>query len=286
MPASPAKFSLRRLLVHLFLITFTGLTLLPVLLVLRKAVTPGQEFELTLNPIPSSITMEHFINVVGHTGTGGIWLFGRQLLNSLIVSGCTTILGVFMACTAAYAFSRFRFPGRRIGLMSFLVVQMFPATLLMIPMYVLLGSLGLLNTMAGLVLVYSTTAIPFCVFMLKGYFDTIPRELEEAALIDGASRIKIFYAIILPLARPAIAVTALFSFMTAWNEYILAATFLNKETAYTLPVLLKAYVGEHGSTEWGSFAAGAILVSIPVVALFYALQKNLVAGLTAGGVKG
>jgi arabinogalactan oligomer / maltooligosaccharide transport system permease protein len=284
--STPTKFSLRRLVVHLFLITFTGLTLLPVLLVLRKAVTPGQEFELTLNPIPNQVTMEHFINVVGHTGTGGIWLFGRQLLNSLIVSGCTTILGVFMACTAAYALSRFRFPGRRAGLMSFLVVQMFPATLLMIPMYVLLGSLGLLNTMAGLVLVYSTTAIPFCVFMLKGYFDTIPRELEEAALIDGASRIKIFYAIILPLARPAIAVTALFSFMTAWNEYILAATFLNKETAYTLPVLLKAYVGEHGSTEWGSFAAGAILVSIPVVALFYALQKNLVAGLTAGGVKG
>jgi len=284
--STPAKFSPRRLVVHLILITVTGLTLLPVLLVLRKALTPGQEFELTLNPIPDAVTLEHFINVVSQTGTGGTWLFGRQLLNSIIVSGFTTIVGVFMACTAAYALSRFRFPGRRTGLMSFLVVQMFPATLLMIPMYVLLGSLGLLNSMAGLVLVYSTTAIPFCVFMLKGYFDTIPRELEEAALIDGASRIKIFYAIILPLARPAIAVTALFSFMTAWNEYILAATFLNKETAYTLPLLLKSYVGEHGSTEWGSFAAGAILVSLPVVLLFYALQKNLVAGLTAGGVKG
>ncbi len=282
----PRPISPRRLLVHLVLIIFTGLTLLPVLLVLRKALTPGQEFELTLNPIPSTVTLEHFINVISKTGTGGVWLFGRQLLNSVLVSGFTTILGVFLACTAAYALSRFRFPGRRAGLMSFLVVQMFPATLLMIPMYVLLGSLGLLNSMAGLVLVYSTTAIPFCVFMLKGYFDTIPRELEEAALIDGASRIRIFYSIILPLARPAIAVTALFAFMTAWNEYILAATFLNKETAYTLPVLLKAYVGEHGSTEWGSFAAGAILVSLPVVALFYALQRNLVAGLTAGGVKG
>lgn len=276
----------KRLLTHLFLIVFCGMTLLPVALVMRKAVTPGQEFQLTLNPIPDEVTLTHFSRVVGHSLEDGTWLFGRQLLNSLVIALGTTLLGVFFACTAAYAFSRFRFPGRRVGLISFLVVQMFPATLLMIPLYVILSKLGLLNSMLGLVLVNSTTAIPFCVWMLKGYFDTIPRELEEAALIDGASRLRIFYGIILPLARPAIAVTALFCFMTSWNEYILAATFLNQETAYTLPVLIKSYVGEHGSTEWGSFAAGAILVSIPVVALFYALQKNLVSGLTAGGVKG
>jgi len=276
----------KRLLTHAVLITFTGLTLLPVALVVRKAVTPGQEFELTLNPIPSRVTLEHFRAVVGASLPDGTWLFGRQLLNSVLAAVGTTVLGVFLACTAAYAFSRFRFPGRRFGLLTFLVVQMFPATLLMIPLYVILSRLGLLSSIAGLVLVYATTAIPFCVWMLKGYFDTIPRELEEAALIDGASRLRIFYQIILPLARPAIAVTALFCFMTAWNEYILAATFLGKETSYTLPVLIKSYVGEYGSTQWGSFAAGAILVSVPVVALFYALQKNLVAGLTAGSVKG
>jgi len=223
--------------------------------------------------------------VLGRTTGDGVWLFGRQLLNSVVVSVITTILGVFLACTAAYAFSRFRFPGRSFGMLTFLVVQMFPATLLLIPMYVILSRMGLLNSMIGLAFVYSMTGIPFCVWMLKGYFDTIPKELEEAALIDGASRIKIFYMIILPLARPAIAVTALFSFMTAWNEYILAATFLNKETAYTLPVMLKSFVGQYNA-DWGSFAAGAIIVSIPVVALFYVLQKNLVAGLTAGGVKG
>jgi arabinogalactan oligomer/maltooligosaccharide transport system permease protein len=281
-PSKPYK----RVIVHLILITFTGLTLLPVLLVLRKAVTPGQEFALTLNPIPPEVTLDHFRTVVGSSLPDGTWLFGRQLLNSLLAAGGTTLLGVFLACTAAYAFSRFRFPGRRFGMLTFLVVQMFPATLLMIPLYIILSRMGLLNSIAGLMLVYATTAIPFCVWALKGYFDTIPRELEEAALIDGASRLYIFYGIILPLARPAIAVTALFCFMTAWNEYILAATFLGQETSYTLPVLIKSYVGEYGSTQWGSFAAGAVIVSIPVVALFYALQKHLVAGLTAGSVKG
>ena len=134
-------------------------------------------------------------------------------------------------------------------------------------------------------LCYSTTAIPFCVWMLKGYFDTIPRDLEEAATIDGASQWTIFTVIVLPLSRPAIAVTALFSFMTAWNEFILAATFMGDEKAFTLPVALQRFVGDY-STDWGSFAAGAIIVSIPVMVLFFALQKNLVEGLTAGSVKG
>ncbi|MCB9639456.1 MAG: sugar ABC transporter permease [Myxococcales bacterium] len=212
-------------------------------------------------------------------------LFWRQLLNSVVIAFFTTLLGVFLACTAAYAFSRFRFPGREAGLMSFLVSQMFPGTLMMIPLYILMSRLGLLNSLLGLTLVYSTTSIPFCVWMLKGYFDTIPKEIEEAALMDGASRTLIFLRIILPLARPAIAVTALFSFMTAWNEFILAATFMNDEKHYTLPVMLQSFAGSY-NTEWGHFAAGAILVSVPIILLFFALQKNLVGGLTAGSVKG
>lgn len=214
-----------------------------------------------------------------------VWIFGHQLANSLVCSLSATLLGIFLACTAAYAFSRFRFPGRRAGLLSFLVVQMFPGTMMMIPLYILVDRLGLLDHILGLVLVYSTTAIPFCVWMLKGYFDTIPKELEEAAIIDGASRVRIFWTIMLPLARPAIAVTALFCFMTAWNEFILAATFMNDETAQTLPVMLNSFVSTT-TVEWGHFAAGAILVSLPVVALFFALQRYLVSGLTAGSVKG
>lgn len=166
-----------------------------------------------------------------------------------------------------------------------LLTQMFPATLMTVPLYSLLEKLHLLGSLGGLVLVYSTASLPFCVWMLKGYFDTVPRELEEAAVMDGASPGQVFWKVVLPLARPALAVTALFSFMTAWNEFILAATLLDDQASFTLPVALQRFVGEY-KTEWGKFAAGALIVSAPVMGLFYALQKHLVGGLTAGGVKG
>ena len=168
---------------------------------------------------------------------------------------------------------------------AFLVTQMFPGVVMAIPLYILLDALGLLDTLTGLVLVYATTSVPFATWTLKGYFDTIPRDLEEAALLDGASRWTTFRVVVLPLARPAIAVTGLFSFMTAWNEFVLAATFMGDPRSFTLPVVLQRYVSDYG-TEWGHFAAGAILVSLPVMALFFALQRHFVEGLTAGGVKG
>jgi arabinogalactan oligomer/maltooligosaccharide transport system permease protein len=195
------------------------------------------------------------------------------------------VVGLAVSLTAAYAMSRFSFPGRKLGLTGLLATQMFPATMMSVPLYAILNRLQLLNSLTGLVLVYATTSVPFCVWMLKGYFDTIPRDLEEAALLDGASPGQIFRKVVLPLARPAIAVTALFSFMTAWNEFILAATFLDDAARFTLPVALQRFVGEY-RTEWGKFAAGALVVSAPVMAVFFALQRHLVGGLTAGGVKG
>jgi arabinogalactan oligomer/maltooligosaccharide transport system permease protein len=136
----------------------------------------------------------------------------------------------------------------------------------------------------GLVVVYSTTALPFCVWTLKGYFDTIPRDLDEAALVDGASHLRVFYQVLLPLARPAIAVTGLFSFVTAWNDFILAATFLSREEKFTLPVTLFRHVGAYGA-DWGAFAAGSLIVSLPVCVVFFVLQRSLVSGLSAGAVK-
>ncbi len=275
----------RVIFTHMALVTVSVIVLYPVMWVIKMALTPNDLASLSASPIPEVVTLDNFKAVIGHTDREGYWLFGGQLANSVIVSLATTVVGIFLSVTSAYAFSRLRFAGRDAGMTMFLVTQMFPGVVMAIPLYLMLDALGLLDSMAGLVLVYSVTAVPFCVWMLKGYFDTIPRELEEAALVDGASRLTIFIKIILPLAKPAIAVTALFSFMTAWNEFILAATFMNDERAYTLPVVLKQYVGSQ-SVDYGYFAAGAIIVSIPIMALFFVLQKHLVGGLTAGGVKG
>jgi arabinogalactan oligomer/maltooligosaccharide transport system permease protein len=284
----------RHIVLHLVLISFTLLAIYPILWVLTLAFSGGQSLVIadlpsdpdffdrlrSVLPWPETVSLKNFVDVLTDEP------FGRWLLNSAVVAGATTVLGVFLACTAAYAFSRFRFPGRRTGMMMFLVSQMFPGTLMMVPLFIIIVKwLHLGNTYLGLVLVYAVTAIPFCVWMLKGYFDTIPIEIEESAVMDGATPAMIFFRIILPLAKPAVAVTALFSFMTGWNEFILASIFMEEEAAYTAPVGLRFFVGGF-TAQWGYFAAGSIIVSMPVVALFYYLQKYLIAGLTAGGVKG
>ena len=276
---------IRQIVFNAILIIVCLIVLYPVLWVIMMAITPNEIAGVSSSLIPQQVTFDNFIDVVSRVDDYGNHLFLHQLKNSVLVAAITTALGVLLACTAAYGFSRLNFVGRQLGLQAFLVTQMFPGVVMTIPLYILLGKLGLLNSIVGLVLVYSVSALPFCVWNLKGYFDTIPKELEEAAIVDGASRIRIFVTIVLPLARPAIAITALFSFMTAWNEFILAATLMNTELAYTLPVALKQYVGAQ-SVQYGLFAAGAIIVSVPIMALFFALQKHLVGGLTAGGVKG
>jgi arabinogalactan oligomer/maltooligosaccharide transport system permease protein len=294
MPGSRLRDELPHGPLHLVLVVATLLTLYPVFWVFSIAFSGKQSLAIAdlpasptaidrlraVIPWPEKISVSNFVSVMTDQP------FARWILNSALVAIFTTLLGVFLACTAAYAFSRFKFPGRRPGMMAFLVSQMFPGTLMLIPLYIIIVQiLGLGSSRIGLIIVYATTSIPFSVWMLKGYFDTIPKELEEAAVIEGASAGKIFWRIVLPLAKPAVAITALFSFMTSWNEFILAATFMDKENMYTAPVGLRFFVGGF-SQQWGYFAAGSIIVSIPVVLLFLYLQKYLVSGLTAGGVKG
>ena len=273
------------LLFHLALIAATIVTLYPVLWVIKMAVTPSQAFAVGLNPLPTTLAPDNFSDVLGNTSLDGTWVFGHQLFNSVMVSGATALVGLLVSVLAAYAMARFHFPGRRLTMTGMFLTQMFPGTLMMVPLYAILDRINLLDELSGLVLVYATTSVPFSTWLLKGYFATLPRELEDAAMLDGASRGQILWRVVLPLARPGMAVTALFSFMTAWNEYILAAKFMNRETSFTLPVVLAQYVGAK-STSWGLFAAGAIVVSIPVMTLFFVLQKHLVGGLTAGAVKG
>ncbi len=281
-------------LLHAFLAATVIYTLYPVAWVVSIALSGNQSLAIAdlpaeptrldrlraVLPWPQRFSLSNFVSVMSDQP------FARWMLNSAIVAISATIVGVVLACTAAYAFSRFRFPGRRAGMMSFLVSQMFPGTLTLIPLYIIIVQfLGLGSTLTGLVIVYATTSVPFSVWMLKGYFDTIPKELEEAAVIEGASPGKIFWRVVMPLAKPAISITALFSFMTAWNEFILAATLMDKEEMYTAPVGLRFFVGGF-SQQWGYFAAGSIIVSVPVVVLFLYLQKYLISGLTAGSVKG
>ena len=211
--------------------------------------------------------------------------FLKWALNSLLVSLVVTLTGVVLASTSAYALSRFEFKGRHFGMIALLTTQMFPATMLLLPFFILLSKLSLINSYLGLIIIYSSTALPFCIWQMKGFYDTIPPALEESACMDGCNRFQAFYKIILPLSSPALVITALFSFMSSWSEYVVAAIILQNPDLYTLPLGLKSFQASL-STQWGLYAAGAILVSIPVVILFISLAKYLVSGLTLGSVKG
>ena len=204
--------------------------------------------------------------------------------NSVVISFIVTLTGVVFASTGGYALSRFRFRGREFGMIALMTTQMFPATMLLLPFFILLSYLGLINSYIGLIIIYSSTALPFCIWQMKGYYDTIPPSLEESARLDGCSRYQAFYKIILPLSGPALVITALFSFMGSWSEYVVAAIILQDPKLYTLPLGLKSFQASL-STQWGLYAAGAVVVSIPVGILFISLSKFLVSGLTMGSVK-
>ena len=269
-----------RILTHAVLLVVVAVTLFPVFQILGVSLRPGDKlYSTSLRLIPDNATWEAY----------RIILFERDFLlwlrNSAVVSLSVTLIGVVLAATAGYAFSRYRFPGHRAGMTAFLLTQMFPATMLLLPLYILLRKAQLLDSFVGLVVVYVTTALPFCVWTMKGYYDSIPRDLEEAALIDGLGPWGAFLKIVVPLSLPALTITALFSFMAAWSEFIVARVVLQTKTLYTLPLGLEGLAGTF-QTEWANYAAGSVLVSLPVVVLFLLLNRFLVSGLTLGGVKG
>jgi len=265
---------------YLVLFLFTLFALYPITQIVTIALRPGDQLlSPSLAIIPAHATLANFRTLIFETP------FLRWLANSTLIALTVALTGVALASTAGYALSRFRFLGRSSALNGLLVTQMFPATMLLLPLYLILIKLGLINSYLGVIIIYTATALPFCIWQLKGFYDTIPISLEEAAGIDGCSRWQSFYLVILPLATPAMVITALFSFMTAWNEYVVAAVVLQDVKAFTLPLGLKMFQSNL-STQWGLYAAGALLVSIPVVILFLLLSRYLISGLSAGSVRG
>jgi arabinogalactan oligomer/maltooligosaccharide transport system permease protein len=267
------------LLRHAVLLLFVAISLYPVLNVVSISLRPGDRLRSTdLSIIPPDWTVASYVKLFTEQP------FLRWLGNSLMVSGVVTLTGVALASTAGYAFSRFRFIGRKATMLAILTTQMFPATMLLLPLYVLIAKLGLVDTWLGLMVFYTATALPFCVWQMKGFYDTIPASLEEAARIDGCSRAQAFWHVVLPLATPGLVIPALFSFMTAWSEYIVAAQVMQSEEMFTLPLGVKGFQASL-SSQWGLYAAASILVSVPVVAVFLAFSRYLVNGLTVGSVK-
>lgn len=210
--------------------------------------------------------------------------FLRYFWNSFYVSLLTTILGVVVAVPAAYAFSRFRFPGRNFMFFAVLVRNMFPAVVFLMPLFLLMRWMGLINTHGSLILTYLTFGLPLSIWLLKGFYDNIPIQLEQAARIDGATRFQAFLLIVMPLSTPGIIATSIFSFIGAWNEYVYAYTFLSRDSQMTLPVGIQRFFTEF-ATDWPGLMAATFMMSVPVVVLFLVLQKYFVRALTEGAVK-
>jgi multiple sugar transport system permease protein len=267
-----------------WLVVLLAFAVIPMLWMLSTSLK-GQFAALSQPPewIPSHPTLEQYQTLLSPTGTIGP-VFLRYFLNSMIVSLSTTVLGVLIAIPAAYAFSRFQFPGRDILFFAVLVRNMFPVVVFLIPLFILMRTLHLVNTHWSLILTYMTFGLPLSIWLLKGFYDNIPEELERAARIDGASRFKAFWLIIMPLSSPGIIATAIYAFIGAWNEYVYALTFLNSENLLTLPVGLQHFFTEF-ATNWPGLMAAAFIMSVPVVLMFMLLQKQFVQALTEGAVK-
>lgn len=266
---------------NVFFILLCFVTLIPIIYALSVSFN-GQNSLLSsdFSFIPKQFTLDNYRQV----------LFGEEIIawfgNTVLLAISTVALSLSVAIPAACCFSRRRFPGRRAILKCLVLLNSFPAILSMFAIYRLLRSFGLINHRIGLILVYTGTMAVFSLWNTKGYFDTIPTEIEEASRIDGADNFQVVTRIVLPLAKPSIVVTALMVLIYVWNEYIYAATFLTGEQNYTLAAGLYALQATEMSGSWPVFAAASVTVSLPVLVIFFLCQKHMTSGLTAGGVKG
>ncbi|MGN6680808.1 MAG: carbohydrate ABC transporter permease [Streptosporangiaceae bacterium] len=261
-------------------------TLFPIAWMISTAFKPSQEiFSLTPHLTPGHPTLGNFREVISGqaSGIGSVWLFFR---NSLAVTLATVLVASLVSLLASVAVARFRFRFRASVLIMLLIVQMIPGQALIIALFLDFNKLGLLENLLGLILVYAAQALPVSIWMLRNFVATVPRELEEAAAIDGAKAPTIFWRILFPLVAPGLVATSIFSFITAYNEFIVALTFLGQaHSTYTLPIYV-TYFFNRGGAQWGPIMAASTMYTIPVVLFFLIVRRRLVTGLTAGAVKG
>lgn len=294
------KEVVRQIGIQALLLLVLAIVVFPVVWIMSLALDPrniSKPLELTLIPPGASfdafrkVLFEPFRLLCTNPGdVGSCMTFSKLLWNSVLVALGTALFAVGLGASAAYAFSRFKFIGRQAGMLGFVVLLMMPATGVLAPLFVLMSQLkfageSLRTTLLGLAIAYAAGALPFAVWNLKGYFDTVPKDLEEAALVDGATPYQAFLRVILPLSAPALAVTVLISFMAGWTEFILAWVFLEDPDRFTLAMALRSMQGQF-TTPWSEFAAMSIVMSLPILVLFFSLQRYMISGLTAGSVKG
>ncbi|MDF3297226.1 sugar ABC transporter permease [Streptomyces tropicalis] len=264
---------------HAGLAVASLIALAPVAWLFYLSLGPDKDDYLHPSRIASRLTFSNYNFVLEHTA------FFDWFKSTMVVALGTTVIGVFVAATTGYAVSRMRFPGYKSLMWVLLLTQAFPIAILIVPMYEIFSELGLIDTYWALIVINCTTAVPYSAWLLKGYFDTIPFEIDEAGRVDGLSPFGTFARLILPLARPGLAVAAFYNFITAVGEVAFATTFMLDDSKYTFAVGLQTFVSEHDA-QWNYMAATAVLIAIPVSVFFYLVQKNLVTGLTAGGTKG
>lgn len=274
--------SARRALTDTATVVLTAAVLLalvfPFLWVVLTSIRPGSElFTDTFVLISRRLTFVSYAHLLHST-------FVRYILNSIIVCVSSTFVTVLVALLASYSFSRHRFAGKSIFLGSFAFTQLFPFVILVTPLYILFWHLHLVNTYLGLILTYVAVTLPFCVYMLLGYFRSVPTSLDEAARIDGAGTLTTIFRVVLPVAWPGVVATAIYVFVQSWNEYLFALTFMTQDNRKTIPVGLANFFGQY-TTDWGAVMSASVISTLPTLIFFAIMQKQLVSGLAAGAVK-
>lgn len=274
---------MKKILIYGLAVMICIFSVFPFLWMVSTSLKPPTEiYQYPPTMVPAHLTTEGYQTILN--ANSGSFNFIRWIGNSLIVSIASTVFSIVVAALGAYALSRYRFAGRGGLMYTIMITQMMPASLLVIPLYIIMMQLKLLDSLFGLTLAYIAFTVPYCTWSLKGYFDTIPTALDEAARIDGCNSLNAFGRVVLPLAAPGLVATSIFAFVTCWNEFMFASVFMKNYDNWTIPVGLTTFKGQY-STNWNGIMAGGVIITVPVVILFLLMQKYLIAGMTAGAVK-